>query len=148
MSRALMFPHATVATGAIAIPQELAEELRTFAYALMGQGALAEHIAIEVLANAIRQYGPGGSRMIALERVLLLSRFLSPRKRGFERPADAPLRNLTLEQRAVVALRKFLRVPLKERLQILAVTAEEERSIWIMAVREMIKGAAVSPLRR
>lgn len=144
MSRALMFPHATIATAAIAIPRELAEELRTFAYALMGQGTLAEQIAIEVLANVIRQYGLVGSRMIALERVLLLSRFLSPQKGGFEQPADAPLRYLTLEQRAVVALRQFLRLPVEERLQILAVTEEEERSLWMTAMQGMIKGIAVN----
>lgn len=138
MSRALLFPHVAVASGTIAIPRELAEELRTFAYALMGQGALAEQIAVEVLANAIRQYGAAHSRMIALERVLLLSRFLSPRNGGFERPADAPLRNLTLEQRAVVALRQFLRLPIHERLEVLALTEEEERSVWAAAIQAMI----------
>ena len=138
MSRGLMFPHVPVATGAITIPQDVADELRTFAYALMGQGSLAEQIAIEVLANAIRQYGAASSRMIALERVLLLSRFLSPRSGGFERPADAPLRNLTLEQRAVVALRAFLHLPLEQRLCILARTEEQERTIWRQAVAVML----------
>lgn len=135
MSRTLTFPPVAVATGSIAIPRELAEELRTFAYALMGQGALAEEIAIEVLANAIRQYGAADSRLIAMERVLLLSRFLSPRNAGFERPADAPLRRLTLEQRAVVALRKFLRLPVEERLQVLALSPEEECALWEAAIQ-------------
>ena len=139
MSRALMFPHAAVTSGDIAIPRELAEELRTFAYALMGQAPLAEQIAIEVLTNVIRQYGATDSRIIAMERVLLLSRFLSPRNGGFERPADAPLRHLTLEQRAVVALRKLLRLPVQERLQVLALTEEEECSLWTSAIQGMIK---------
>ena len=132
-------PRTAPASSKAAIPRELAEELRTFAYALMGQGPLAEQIAIEVLTNAIRQYGVAVSRIIAMERVLLLSRYLGPRNGGFERPADAPLRKLSFEQRAVVALRAFLHIPLEQRLCVLACTEDQERTIWRQAVAAMLE---------
>ena len=138
MSQALPSFH-TAISGNVAVPRELAEKLRTFAYALMGQGPLAEQIAIEALTNAIRQYGAADSRIIAMERVMLLGRFLSPRNGGFERPADALLRNLTLEQRAVVALRKFLHLPVEERLQVLALSEEQEFALWKSAVQSIVQ---------
>lgn len=116
---------------------QFANALRTFAYALVGQQRLAEDMAIEVLRSVSRGSSTTASQMVALERIMHLARVFNPADSSFQREVDAPLRDLTLEQRAVVALRAFLHVELNLRLAVLGMSQDEERKSWMAAINAM-----------
>jgi hypothetical protein len=110
-----------------------ARNVFTFAYALVGDRAIAEELTLSSLR----------ADYIASLRAVLAKAHASKRfENVFVRPADAPLRALTIQQRAAVALRRFLPMTVEERCTVLGCDQEQEKELWRTGVNTIMGSTA------